>query len=335
MEKSKFSLIKAIRSQMERNELTGTELEVSNEGAKELRKSNIPPTGSIQIPIESRAVLSATTAGSGKENVGADKLGILAPLRNSLVLVQAGAIILTGLVGDTALPIYSGSTAKWKLEGTGNEDGAGTYSDVSMSPKRLTTRLTVSKKFLLQDSTGAEEMLMNDLINAVGDKLESTILGAEAGTAAQPAGFFAILPVAPYTGAVTYANVLAMETEVDASNSLKNGTYITNGKGRSTLKNTVKVANSPGYLLEGKEMNGYPVLVTNNVAKNLQFGLDEQGLIFGDFSNLVIGFWGAIDIIVDPYSEAAKDDLILTVLAYVDAKARIGSAFKTATIKNI
>ncbi len=172
---------------------------------------------------------------------------------------------------------------------------------------------------------------MKDIVNAISNKLEKTIFGKEAGSATQPAGFFAVAP--SISGSVTYANVVELETAVDTLNALGSAKYITNAGGRGKLKTTTKVANQNGFILEGSEMNGYPVLVTNHVAKELQVGTDEFGVVFGDWSQYVIAQWGAIDLTVDAVSQAINGNVRIVINAYFDAKPKVAEAFKTASIK--
>ncbi|GAG62157.1 unnamed protein product, partial [marine sediment metagenome] len=87
----------------------------------------------------------AGVATHGQEIVSEDKLSILAPLRANLVLVKAGANFISGLVGNVSIPTYSGSTATWKSEVVTADDGAGTFDEVDLAPKRLTTYIDVSK----------------------------------------------------------------------------------------------------------------------------------------------------------------------------------------------
>ena len=183
----------------------------------------------------------------------------------------------------------------------------------------------------MQDSVDAEKMLMDDIVNSIALKLESTIFGKEAGSATQPAGFFAVAPT--IAGVATFANVIAMETAVDTANALTTGKYITNAGGRGILKGTPKVAGQASFILDSNEMNGYPVLVTNNVAKQLQVGANEFGVVFGDWSQYIIGQWGAIDIVVDATSQAIYGNVRIVVNAYFDAKPRVAGAFKTASVK--
>ncbi len=333
MQKLTFSLLKAINYRVNGEKPDKDTAEFYKIGKEMQRRNNLHISGEILLPLlETRATLKATSVNSGQENVGIDTVGLVAPLRANLVTVQAGATLLTGLVGNVHIPTYSGSNALWKGEGVTAVDGAGSTDKVAMAPKRLTTFIDVSKQFLLQDSSGAEQMLYDDLAAAVAGKLESAIFGKEAGSATQPAGFFNIAPA--INGSASFAKVISLETAVSTANALKNGSYITNAAGRAILKQTPKVPNATGYLVEPDgTMNGYPLLVTNHVASGLQAGADEEGLIFGNFPDLVIGQWGAIELIVDTITRAAFGEVRIHVIAYVDAAARHASAFSCSSIK--
>mgnify|MGYP000479510234 FL=1 len=58
-----------------------------------MRKAGQSYSGQIVLPIEERADIKATVATAGQENVAEDKLGILEPLRASLVLAQLVLLI--------------------------------------------------------------------------------------------------------------------------------------------------------------------------------------------------------------------------------------------------
>lgn len=331
-EKAQFSLLKAIRSAAENKTQDEVSAAIIEAGREEMRKSNLSFTGGIQIPTETRATIAAQASNSGIEAIAEQKMSFIEPLRANLVAVQAGATMLTGLVGDVSMPTYAGTSALWKGENAAAVDGAGATGEVTLAPKRLTTFIKISKMFLAQDSINAEAMLMADIIKSISDKLESTIFGKAAGSSTQPAGLFYSTP--SINGTATWANIVALETAVDTANALKTACYITNAAGRGILKKIVKVSNMPTYLmdLDGK-MNGYPVLVSNHVATGLQSGQDEEGIIFGNFADLLIGQWGALDLTIDPFSAAGTGEIVVTVNAYFDVQLRRSASFKTGSIK--
>jgi len=332
METKPFSLIKAIRSAVNHetpDEFTSNFLAA---GKEEMRNSGQETIGGIQIPMEHRATIAAQAANSGIEAISEQKLSMIEPLRASLVAVQAGATFLTGLKGDVSIPSYGGTSALWKGEVAAAVDGAGATGEVTLSPKRLTTFIKISKMFLAQDTIAAEAMLMADIVKSISDKLEATIWGKAAGSATQPAGMFVAAP--SISGSVSWANIVGLETAVDTANALKTACYITNATGRGLLKKVVKVANMPTYMMDADgKMNGYPVLVSNHIASALQVGGDEEGIVFGDWSQLLIGQWGAIDLTVDPYTAAGTGEIVVTVNAYFDAVQRRTVSFKTGSMK--
>lgn len=159
MKKETFSLLKAVRAIANNQQLDEKSQQVVNAGIAEMRKSGQSYSGQIILPVEERADVQATVADHGQEIVAEDKLNILAPLRDKLVLSAAGANFMTGLVGNVSIPTYSGSTVGWAGEVDAAKDGAGTFGEVELSPKRLTAYVDISKQFLIQDSVSAEALL--------------------------------------------------------------------------------------------------------------------------------------------------------------------------------
>ena len=323
MENKEFSLLKAINDVANNRTLDERAQAVVNEGIEEMRKAGQSYSGSIVLPVEERSTIQATVEGAGIENVPEDKLNILEPLRAKMVLSQAGANFMTGLVGDVSIPVYSGNTVGWKGEIEAAADGAGTFSEVTLTPKRLTAYVDVSKQFLIQDSNSAEDMLKRDIINALSEKLEQTILGAEAGSNTKPAGIFN--GVTADTAAVKYADVVDMEATLENANVGGNICYIVNPTAKATLKTTSKDAGSGRFLMEGGEIDGYPVYTSSAVA--------SKGIVMGNFEDYVIAQWGGIDLVVDAVTQAVDGKVRLVVSGYFDAKPRRANAFVKKILK--
>ena len=319
----KFSLLRAINDVANNRSLDETAQEVVNAGIAEMRKSGQNATGQIILPIEQRATVQATVATAGQENVAEDKLGILEPLKAKLVMVQAGASYMTGLVGNISIPTYSGSSVGWAGEVASAADGAGSFGEITMEPKRLTAFIDVSKQFLIQDSNSAEEMLKRDIVGAIANKLEETILGNAAGSTTKPAGIFN--GVTADTAVVSYKDVVAMEAALEGANVSGDIKFIVSPTAKADLKTTLKATGVSGYLMEGNEIDGYQVLSTSAVA--------GKGVVMGNFSDYVIAQWGGIDLTVDPYTKAADGKVRLVINAYFDAKPRRSEAFAKKVLK--
>lgn len=326
MKKQNFSLLKAIRSVVNGEQFDKNTAAVIAEGRSIMSAANQAVNGQIVIPVESRAEgdttpttpangIMATVATAGMENVAEDKLDIVEPLRNRSALGVAGATFLTGLVGDLSIPVYSGSNCAWKGEVVTAENGAGTFSEVSLKPKRLTAFIDISKQFIYQDSNSAEEMLRRDLVNAIAEKLEMTILGSEAGTTTKPEGLFN--GVTADTAAVKFGDIVDWEADLENAN-IGEIKYIVNPSAKAILRKTAKDTGSGLFVMADGEIEGNEVISSASVVK--------KGVILGDFRELVIGQWGALDVVVDPYTKAADGQIRVVVNAYFDAALRRPSA---------
>ncbi|WP_024993405.1 phage major capsid protein [Phocaeicola paurosaccharolyticus] len=322
----KFNLLSAIRSIANNQPMDEAALEINKRGVEEMRKGGLSYGGQLVLPMEYREgedpSIHVGDLTYGKENVATDKLGLLEPLRNNLVMVKAGATMLNGLVGDVSIPTYSGSSVSWEDETATAKDGKGSFGEVKLSPKRLTAVIEISKQFLAQDSNSAEGMLKADLVRAITEKLESTILGNGAGSITTPAGLF--YGVIADTTDVTYKDIVGMESTLEAANVGGNICYIISPSAKADLKTTAKATNQ-GFIMEGSEMNGYPVLCSSAVS--------AKGVVMGNFNDYVIGQFGAIDLTVDPFTKAGDGKIRLVINTFFDAKPRRAASFAKKVLK--
>lgn len=315
-----FSLLKAINDVANNRQLDERNQEVVNDGIKEMRKAGLSYSGQIVLPVEeSRSDVQATVVGAGKEAVAEDKLNILEPLRANLVMVEAGANYMTGLVGNVSIPAYSGSNVGWAGEIDTATDGAGAFSEVTLSPKRITAYLDVSKQFLLQDSVSAEALLRADIVRAISNKLEATILGAEEGDANKPKGIFNGVDTIADTSYTTMVGLIQTLEEANVTGDIK---YIVSPSIKAKLKTTSKDKGSGVFVMANGEVDGVPVLCTSAC----------KGLVVGNWDDYVIAQWGSIDLTIDPYSQATNGKVRLVVNAYFDAKPRRDKAFVAKTL---
>lgn len=312
MEK-RFSLVKAIRSITNNQQMDDVCLAVDNAGREEMRKAGMSMGGQIQLPTQELRAITVTA--EGEDIVPTDIYNALEPLRSKNVLVQAGARFLTGLVGDVQVPVMSASNVGWELETGAASDGAGSFSNVKLTPHRLTAYVDISKQLLNQDAIGVENLIRTDIINAINNKLEATILG-NAAAGAGPAGMFnGKTP----TLANTFATIAELEATVESANIMGQCKYILSPSAKADLRPLAKGAVTSQAIYANGEIDGTPAYSTTHVS--------GHNFIYGDFSNLAIGQWGSIDLVVDPYSQAVNGCVRLVVNAYFDAKVLRASAF--------
>lgn len=265
--------------------------------------------------INYRADIVAGVDAQGGYNVPEDKKDLYVAIRNASVLNKLDAVVFSNAVGDISIPKYSGSQVAWAGEVADAADGAGEFSEVKLTPKRLSAYLNVSKTFLAQDSNDAEAILIRDLAEAISEKFDKTIFGAQSGTTERPEGLFynsGYTTTGETLSAITYNDVLDLELAVEE----KNGTdyvFVANPKVKFHLKGT-QMASGLDMVYSRGEIDGYKAIVSNSVA--------DKGIMAISPRDLCAAFWSGIDITVDPYTRAAQNEVRLVVNFLCDAKLR-------------
>lgn len=317
--KKNFSLVKAIRSIANNQPLDDVTMAVIKAGQEEARKSGVNAQGQIQLPTEERATV--TVAAEGEDVVATDLFDILTPLRAKNVLVNAGARFLGNLVGNVQVPIMTKANVTWEGETASAKDGAPTFSHVTLSPKRLTAYIDLSKSLLNQTGNDVEMAVRNDLVAAINSKLEETLLGAEAGSTTQPAGLFNAITA---DSVANFADICDKEAEVEDANVLGECVYVMSNKAKSAMRSMLKGTNGTGMVYENGEVDGTKAFNTSNV--------EGKKYLYADFSNLVLGTWSGADITIDPFSKAADGQIRIVVNMYVDAQILRPEAFTAGTL---
>lgn len=312
-----FKLLNAINSIVNNKPLSEEDRNFIAEGEQEMRAAGLNYSGQILM----RAGINATVATEGKEAIATEKTSILEAIKNNLVLTEAGATFMTNLHGDISIPTYDGSSVAWAAETGAATDGAGNFGEVTLTPKRLTAFVDISKQMLNQASDDVEAMIRRDIANAISQKLEATIFGTESGSTTQPAGLFA--EATAVTKSVNnFAAVLGLEEKFEGK-AYGEKVWVVSPKAKSALKAKDKGTDTGNFLIQNGELDGFKVICTQNMPANY--------LCFGDFSDLVVAQWGAIDITVDPYSQAVNGKVRIVVNAYFDAKLRRASSVALGT----
>lgn len=325
--RGKFSLRRAIAAKMQGQAQRDTEAAVIAEG-EALSRGIETDANSILIPVESRA---AITVGASAGVVDTDYQEVLLPLQPNLVLSAAGAMFMTGLRGDIAWPSYSGTTVNWEGETDEAADGGGAITvPKTFKPKRLAAYVDISKQLLIQENTSVETIIRNSIAIAIAQKVEATALGSATTAAGVPDGLFTGYSAAEVE--LSWPNVVAMETTLAEANALRGKlAYIMHPALIGKAKTTVKDASGAGGFVFGNagegSMNGYRVLTSSNLPKQIGTGKKGYGAVFGNWMDYLVGQWGAIELIVDPYTQATKGSVRLVVNSYWDLGAIRDASF--------
>ena len=301
------------------------EIEVGKAAAQKYERAS----NGIVIPNEvlrRDLVVGTSTAGG---NLVADELlsgSFIDLLRNRLALAQAGVTMLTGLQGNISIPRQSSAaTAYWVGEGSSPTESQQAIDQVNMTPKTVGAFVDYSRRLLLQSSIDVEGMVRNDLARVIALELDrAAIYGT--GSANQPLGLTNVTGIGTQalTSYGTFAEYIGMETDVASANadagSLR---YVVNAAARGALKGTEKATNTGMFVFEDGEINGYPAIVSNQLASN--------DALFGDFSMMIMGMWSGLDLTVDPYAGATAGTVRIIALQDVDVAVKQPGAFCYAT----
>lgn len=336
-----YSLVRAIRAAAS-GDWRDAELEreASETVAQKLGRS---PQGFFvpnDVQMEKRD-LTVGTDGAGGYTVSTELLAqnFIDMLRNRMVVKQAGATVLTGLVGDIAIPRQTGgATSYWVAESGAPTESQQTVDQVAMAPKTVGAFTDISRKLLLQSSIDVENFVRTDLSTVLALAIDLAALHGT-GANSQPTGIAATSGIGSVAGgtnglAPEWSHVVGLETEVSIDNAdVGKLAYITNAKVRGKMKTTPRVASTDSIMLwenNDSPINGYPAHVTNQVASDLTKGTSSgvcSAIFFGNWADLIIGMWGVLDILVDPYTGGTAGTLRIIELQDVDVAVRHAQSF--------
>lgn len=345
-ELQQFSFVKFIKGAAV-DKLEGFEAEMDQDARHEAQLCGRSVKGygipyKVLATCKTAAGQNAGEAGEGGNLIATAPLTYIEALRNATVMRQLGANFLTGLVGN--IPFSTGSTisASWLAEAADAAAEKQAYTLRTMTPHRLGVLTAVTRDLLVQTSQDVEAMLVNEMIMAHAAALDEAAINGS-GSSNQPKGILNLSSIGAVAGgdngaAISFANVVALETAVSAENAAMGRLgYVTNSKVIGSMKTTEKATGTARYIMEMPGiLNGYPCATTNMVPSNLTKGSASKkcsAMIFGNFQDLLIGQWGGLDVIVDPYSKKKSGEIEIMLNAYHDVLVRHEESF--AAIKDI
>lgn len=337
-EQKRFSFLKALRAQAYPNDrraqdAAGFERECSQEVAKQRGQE----ARGIYVPMDvfgsasERRDLNVTTGTAGGNVVDTVLMAdsFIELLRNRTTVIGLGATVMDGLVGDVAVPKQTGAaTAYWiSAEGGAPTESQQTIGQVSLTPRTIGAFTDYTRNLLLQSSIGVENFVRGDLARVLAIGIDLAAIHGT-GSAGQPTGIALTSGINTVSfstaGAPTWAEMVDFETQVELDNAPMNSvSFLMEPTLKGALKTTKKDAGSGIFLMEGNEVNGYPVAVSNQVTDNTAF--------FGDWSQLMIGMWGGLDLLVDPYTASTTGTVRIVALQSMDVAVRHAVAFAYGT----
>ena len=302
--------------------LEGFEAEIAEAGADEYRRLGLSQHGFV-IPS---SMLRTSGSGSGSGNapagqnwgVNADggylveqKNRYIEDVKEKLVVVKMGATILNDLVGTINLPSVGSVQATFLDEAAMAQTKKATVARVQLIPRGIRANMVTTRDLLKQTSLDVERVLASRLSDAAAACIDKTALAAIATAVASASG-----------NGVTWANIVAMETAINAANANRGKMgYIVSANAWGAAKTTLKASGVAGYILDGNSfINGYAADYSNQMP-------DGVPAIFGNFEDLYIGQWGGLDILVDPFTMGDSGEIKIQLFQYADVKVGFAKSF--------
>lgn len=319
--KRSVSVQNIIRSQMQGTQLSGAELEYNKEAEK---RSGKKAQGAF-IPfdaLETRATNNTTTAAElvATNHRPQDYIGAL---RASNIVRQMGVRTLTGLSGDVVIPKFgTGLSLGWVGEEEAVPESNMSFDAITLTPKHTGGKTEMSRQLIQQSSPDIESLIREDLSYLVAKNIDQAII---AGTGVKdPLGILNTIGV--LTGAIpdTWQEVLALIQLIEDQN-ITNLKWLGTSTTKTTLAGIEKSTGTGQFLYSGGQVGELPFNVSANMPANK--------LILGDFSQVLLGVWADIDVLVNPYSEPAysRGGVQVRAMATCDVAVRHPKAFLVAT----
>ncbi len=340
-EKRDYSLLRAIAGAAGMDVDHGREKEISQELAKRQGRA---PKG-ILAPVDIFKMEKRVTTygvGSGDNIVPTDyRPGeFIDILRAKLVTSRLGARILSGLSGNVDIPkLTASATAGWVAENAALSATDATYSSLSLTPKHAGCMTEFSRNMLMQSSPDIEQLLRMDFAGLLARAIDG--VAVEGGGSDEPTGIIETtgVPTVDVSGGWTWAKLLDFIATVEGNDAVGTG-FLTTPAVVKTFRSTVKetavyTSDSPAteyavsadYLMESpNSLAGYPCLSSTLVP--------TSQVVFGNWSDLLIGYWSAFDILTNPYETTAysKGNVMVRGMMTCDVGVRHANSFCIADL---
>lgn len=304
------------------------EMECANAAASNAQRT---PKG-VLIPADvlvraiNTSISGAASGDTGGYLVATDLLAqsFVEMLRNRTVCMQMGTP-LGGLVGNIDIPTQTGgASGYWIGEDAEATLSAMEFGALGMAPKTVAGMTEITRRMINQSSLDVEAMARRDLALALGQAIDKAGYYGT-GLAGQPLGICNTAGINAVDFAATnptYAEIVQMETEIGADNAdIGSMAYVLNARMRGHLKTTQKFAGTNGAPVweEGDTVNGYASPVTNQV--------NNGDVVFGNHADLIIGMWGGLDVVVDPFTHSARQRIRIVMMQDIDLLVRRPQSF--------
>ena len=305
------------------------ELEFCSKAAEKYGVKNkgiIIPAEALVTPLTTPKNAINTTTGAPLIPTTLEMGLFIELLRNKCVILSV-ARQLNGLVGNIDIPKQTaGASGYWVGEDTAPTTSNATFDTLKLRMKTVAGNTYVTRNMLKQTTLDMEAFVRVDLAAALALALDKAAFYGT-GSDNEPKGISKITGINSVEFAAddpTYKELVQMETEIGLDNAAVDSmAYIINAGTKGYCKTTQKFPENTdggGVIWEaGNQINGYKALVTNQINKGDVF--------LGNFADFIVGLFGGLEILVDPYTYSNKGAIQVTGFQDVDFGARHEESF--------
>ncbi|AUC13823.1 hypothetical protein BTO06_01060 [Tenacibaculum sp. SZ-18] len=333
----RFSLHKALRSQLPGGVLDGVEAEYHQEALREAKNFGGTIEG-VAIPNSMRA--AGQTVGEDSGDFGGKLVyeefkGVIDALTPKPIIESLGARYVRGLKGPASFVKNKGGIiATWEGEISEVNSSKNQYKRVAMDAKRVSATVPISVQNLHQSVIDLEMFTAEEIGRAVERAIDLAAINGP-GTGNVPLGILNspdvnILSAGVNGSSPSWSHLVDMETKVGDANYYDNDLkYLFNTKTKGSLKQSLHTTGDAKYLITNNECNGYGYGVSNFLPSDLTkgTGTNLSAAILGSFKELLIGEWGFSDMVVDNITGKKAGIIEITVNQYLDILLRSPEAF--------
>jgi len=323
----RVSILNVIRSQMEQRALTGPEAEYH----REIERRTGRPAQGVYVPmraLETRVNLTTTAPEIVPVEHRPDLY--IGPFRERLVARALGARVLTGLRGDLSIPKYgTGLSVGWVNENEAVPESNMGFESVGLTPHHVGGLTELSRQLIMQSSPDVEQLVRDDLAAVIAQAIDVAMINGGADPR-EPTGIMRTSGVLQGSLATpSWFEVLAMVGMLEDREIPGPYNWLVNAQAARVLRSTLKTPQGESYLLEGGRMGEIAAVSTGKVPNP---DAANGTAILGDFSQIMLGVWSELDLLVNPYAEGPyrKGNVLVRGMATVDVAVRAPEAFVVA-----
>lgn len=343
-----YSFVKLIRAQLKPGDRraqddAGFELEIAQEAQKKRAAYGAMGQGGAVVPsdvlrhglardgaFQGMTTGSNNITGPGSTGDATIQTSLLAGsyiemLRNGTAFLN-GIRMLGGLVGNIDIPKQTGATqGYWVGENDDAPASVMDFGNISLRPKTSAAHTTISRRLLEQTSLDVEALIRADLAKSMALNIDMAGYYGTGGDM-QPTGLANVTGInaLEFAGTFpTYQELVEMETLISLANAAVSGMRF---KARADFKGYAKqtlafpsTASGRTIWEQGGTVNTYACDISNQIKPG--------DLFFGNFDDIIMGMWGGLEVLPDPYSESRNGRIRITTFQDLDFAVRRQESF--------